>query len=441
MKKRNIALVFMLIMSVDSFAGDVPYNLNTDALNIPKGRVEYEPVYAELAFNRKNFSLSEAGPEAREGIDYVYTSLVARPLASSTQPFYGTDGKYHVAYELKIANISRRVDATLTGVSVIPANNAEQPIAVLDSDMLLENLSGLSTVPADNLVIEKNGARLLAINLAFDTVAEVPEKVVHRITAMGGNNPGAREPVEISYTLAPFYIDTRSVIVIDPPVKGNHWIAVNACCRVGFPHRFSVQGVNGELVNSQRFAIDFMQLNANGKLVESAVDKVNNWVSYNAPVYAVADATVVHVINNLDDQVPGALPDPRSITLYTVDGNGVVLDLGNGIFAFYAHMKKGSVRVNVGDKVKSGDLLGNLGNSGNTSAPHLHLHLMAGPSPLGDNGIPFTFSQFEYAGQVHREQYIDSEELTDDFSNGLILQAQPRQNEYPLQLNIINFPE
>ncbi len=57
-------------------------------------------------------------------------------------------------------------------------------------------------------------------------------------------------------------------------------------------------------------------------------------------------------------------------------------------------MQPGSVRVKVGDKVKPGQVLGLLGNSGNTDTPHLHFHVMDGPSPLVANGLPYVFTNF-----------------------------------------------
>ncbi len=65
-----------------------------------------------------------------------------------------------------------------------------------------------------------------------------------------------------------------------------------------------------------------------------------------------------------------------------VVGNSVTLDLGDGVYAVFAHLRRGSVRVAKGDRVRAGDVLGEVGNSGNTSEPHLHFHLMDRPRPL-----------------------------------------------------------
>lgn len=90
----------------------------------------------------------------------------------------------------------------------------------------------------------------------------------------------------------------------------------------------------------------------------TASGRRRHYTAYGARILAVADGTVV-----------STLPDPSTITLDTVDGNHVVLDLGS--FAFYAHMQPGSVRVKPGQHVRRGDVLGLLGNTGSTSAPHV----------------------------------------------------------------------
>jgi hypothetical protein len=83
-----------------------------------------------------------------------------------------------------------------------------------------------------------------------------------------------------------------------------------------------------------------------------------------------------------------------------VIGNHVVLDLGDGVHAVFAHLRRGSVKVRKGDRIKAGDLLGEVGNSGNSSEPHLHFHLMDGPRPLTASGLPFAIA-YEQDGGHH----------------------------------------
>ncbi|MFB4316063.1 M23 family metallopeptidase [Actinomadura sp. 21ATH] len=80
-------------------------------------------------------------------------------------------------------------------------------------------------------------------------------------------------------------------------------------------------------------------------------------------------------------------------------GNHVILDIGDGVYAVFAHLRRGSLRVAKGDRVRAGDPLGEVGNSGNSSEPHLHFHLMDGPRPLVAAGIPFAFP-YETDGEL-----------------------------------------
>ena len=112
---------------------------------------------------------------------------------------------------------------------------------------------------------------------------------------------------------------------------------------------------------AERFAIDFVQLNDKNMLIVGPMEKRSSYAYFGDEIYSVADGTVVGTADGLKEQVPGKLP--ADATIHMAAGNHVVVDIGEGRFAFYAHMQTGSVRVKVGDKVKTGQVLGLLGNS------------------------------------------------------------------------------
>jgi murein DD-endopeptidase MepM/ murein hydrolase activator NlpD len=78
----------------------------------------------------------------------------------------------------------------------------------------------------------------------------------------------------------------------------------------------------------------------------------------------------------------------------------VIIALGHGRFAFYAHLKPGSIRVKPGARVTRGQILGQLGNSGTSSGPHLHFQVMDRPSPLASDGLPYEFDRFKFTGRI-----------------------------------------
>ena len=214
--------------------------------------------------------------------------------------------------------------------------------------------------------------------------------------------------------------------MISPPLRGTNWIALNGCCEpgYGFPHRTSLNSVNGKLNNSQRFAIDWKRVDDEGAFFRGDDTRNDSYVDYGAPVYAVADGTVTGVLDDVDANAPGVLPanDPTlaaKLTVENVDGNHVILDLGDGVWAMYAHFEKGSVTVKIGDKVSEGDVLGKLGNTGNANASHLHFQLMDGPTLLGSNGLPYVIDRFTYSGRVAPAQIQNA----DDYLSGSFLQG------------------
>jgi murein DD-endopeptidase MepM/ murein hydrolase activator NlpD len=154
-------------------------------------------------------------------------------------------------------------------------------------------------------------------------------------------------------------------------------------------------------------------------------------------VLAVADATVVQAVDRYPDQVPDA---PTPVTLQDADGNHVILDLGDGRFGFYAHLAPGSVAVKVGDRVCRGQQIGKLGNSGSSTGPHLHFHVMTGAS-LNFDGLPFVIDGFTLTGRFP---------VLDDSLMQLVAQGQPvpiepvgpteHKNQLPLGRDVVSFP-
>jgi len=231
-------------------------------------------------------------------------------------------------------------------------------------------------------------------------------------------------------------MDRKLPIVVGPPLSGAGWVSYNGCCGIDGAHRASTQPVNGDLYYAQRFAIDFIRIDQAGMAMKGNEADVASYPGYGADVRAVADGIVIDMLNTQDDQTPPKLPDPSTITLQNVDGNHVVVDIGGSRYAFYAHFRKGSIPVKVGDRVKRGDLLGKLGNTGNSSAPHLHFHIMDGPSVLGSNGVPYVFEQFSYTGQVPAPL---ADDMAKSWSTALFPTPQVRRNQLPLNYAITTF--
>ena len=113
----------------------------------------------------------------------------------------------------------------------------------------------------------------------------------------------------------------------------------------------------------------------------------------------------------------------------------MILALDNQAFVHYVHLQRGSVAVKVGRRIRRGDVVGKLGNSGNTNAPHLHFNVTDGPSPETAQGVPYVFDGFDVAGMTTADQVLGVKA-----SNPPPATAVRRQRALPLDDAIVQFP-
>ncbi|MFE1368914.1 M23 family metallopeptidase [Streptomyces anulatus] len=198
--------------------------------------------------------------------------------------------------------------------------------------------------------------------------------------------------------------EPRPPVEVDPPVTGR-WTALNSPADKTPSHGTHVYG--------QTYAIDIVADPETGE-GESSARPAFRWLwpffrrnrafpAFGAPLLAVADATVVKASDGQRDHLSrNSLPalaylmliegNVRSfVGVRRIVGNHVILDLGGGTYAAYAHVQRGSLQVKAGDTVRAGQRLGRVGNSGNTTEPHLHFQLMDGPDLDNARGVPFTW--------------------------------------------------
>lgn len=142
----------------------------------------------------------------------------------------------------------------------------------------------------------------------------------------------------------------------------------------------------------QRFAMDVLIVK-DGATHKGDGKALADYWCYGQKALAPAAGTIVWMRDSLPDNAPGQTDRANAI------GNGVVIDHGNGEYSLLAHLQQKSLRVKVGDRVKSGQMLGLVGNSGNTSEPHIHYHLQDGPKPFEAEGLPIPFTNIRVNGE------------------------------------------
>jgi hypothetical protein len=150
-------------------------------------------------------------------------------------------------------------------------------------------------------------------------------------------------------------------------------------------------------VPNQRFAFDLLGVGPDQKNHRGEGKKNEDYYAFGRDVLAPADGTVTDVIEGVRDNVPG------SMNPFSGVGNCVIIQHREDEVSVLAHFKQGTIKVRVGDKVQRGEVLGQCGNSGNSSEPHIHYHLQHSPVLQDGLGIKCVFSKVVLSKNGKRE--------------------------------------
>jgi hypothetical protein len=357
----------------------------------------------------------------------VLAPLVITAIGADPIPVTGTDGKLHEAYEIEILNTAPR-PATITRIDTLAGGADGTVVATIGPDEARSRsvlVASYSSAPFTEIPVGRTAVVLL--DDVFATRADVPATSTHRIQASFGAPPsidlqavGARYPDSVTQVGGVVHASKQQPVVIGPPLAGDGWVATNGCCG-NTSHRGAVMAVGGRLNASERFAIDFVRLDpaVDGVVTARGDGSANeDYLAYGASLLAVADGRVVSVLSDVPDSTPQVAP--TDLSFEQLGGNYVILDIGGGNFVYYAHMIPGSATVKVGDEVERGQVIGKLGNSGNSSEAHLHLHVTRAPLPLSADNVPYEFDRFTYVGALAADDTVragpDAGERTDQLA-------------------------
>jgi len=296
-----------------------------------------------------------------------------------------TDSGAVLAYELFVTNLTA-MPMTLRRVEVVSAGKVL--LSLSDADTSLQRAtSRVTQIPvADRLKLDGGARAIVYLWVPVDR-ANPPAQLRHRLTLQRDTVTevleGTTTPVE------------RAAVSISPPVRGE-WAAFNGPSNAS-GHRRLVLALDGHTASGQRFAIDFLQVDSLGSSRRPGTEasKNSNYYAYGTELLAVADGVVAATKDSIPENVPGGRA--VKIDLITVGGNFVGIDIGGGKYALYAHVQPGSLRVKVGDRVKRGQVIALLGNSGNSTEPHVHFQIADGPSFLAAEGLPYA-ADFDVLG-------------------------------------------
>ena len=293
-------------------------------------------------------------------------------------------------YELHLTNFGM-APVSLSRIEVLDADaEAGQPISVFEVEQLETMLQPLGSKtlpePNDRLLIADGQRSIAFMSIAFARGSHIPDKLFHRVKTADSVLDGA--------VIATHHTELH---VLGPPVEGANWLADDGPSNDrDNHHRRGVVILNGQAVDSRRYAIDWKQIKDDAAFSGDARD-VRSYYSYGKVVLAVGDGRIVTARDGLPDNIPGhgeSFHPAVPITPETVSGNTIILDLGGGQFAYYMHLQPGSVLVKTGDRVRRGQPLARIGASGDAREPHLHFEVTTSAKLLTGEGVPYLIDRY-----------------------------------------------
>ncbi|QFY42268.1 M23 family metallopeptidase [Candidatus Methylospira mobilis] len=375
----------------------------------------------------------------------MISPLVWSVLAKPVYPVETTDGRIHLVYELNVNNNSRYT-VNLDAVEVLDARTGlrtglNQAISLDGQDIAgkirpfsLENPSQNAVDYTNQLGPGQGG--VIYYDLSYQIARDLPQSIKHRVVVSFQKADGTTQ--SLTSMDAGTEISREKALSISPPLEGAGWLIANGSGGIVTAHRYTAQPTNGALRSAEHFAIDFIKLDQSGKLHSG--DQYNNssYFCYGLNVLSATNGRVVVVSDGMTEQIPGRLVPPQEVLQYT--GNHVVVAIGSGKYALYAHLVPGSVKVKQGDGVKAGQILGQFGSSGNSDAPHLHFQITNSASAFNTVGLPFVFERMRYQGRLKGElnPAIDSL-FKGDGAEIDTSDAGLRSQQMPLTLDLIEF--
>jgi hypothetical protein len=306
---------------------------------------------------------------------------------------HGSDGREHIEFNLVITN-SFNSEVTLTSLKV---RGGGEGLLTLEGDALAEFTHPIGTGPPTAAIPSSSTvATLVDVVMPRSAWRSVPKRISSRIAYTVPPGSPAEAVIGSKVIRVALRVDRREPIEIAPPLRGDGWASGNGCCDPTAPHRSTILSVDGAYTAIETFAVDYIRV-ADDRFFAGDGTQNTDWSGYGAAIHSVAEGRVVSAVDGRDE-IPPFTDNPTLSSPSDYCGNGVVVKIERRQFATYCHLQPGSVRVEVGDRVRTGAKLGLLGNSGNTTAPHLHFGINAGPDTLTSDSLPFEIDRYRFEG-------------------------------------------
>jgi hypothetical protein len=297
-------------------------------------------------------------------------------------------GRTYLTYELHLRNFAP-IPFTLRRVEVLDAETpTAAPVAAFETarlDAIVQPVGGRSSGDAsgDRRQLAGGGSVVLFMSVVFDGGTPVPKTLRHRVQTTDSALEGAE--------IGTHHTELR---VLGPPLTGPDWVARSGPSNDSY-HRRGILVIDGNAIIDRRYAIDWVR-SRNGATFSGDELDARSYYAYGEEVLAVADGRIMAAKDGIPENVPrheGFRP-AVPLSMDTIAGNTITLDVGGGQFAYYMHLQPGSLRVKVGDRVHRGQVVARIGVSGDAREPHLHIEVTTSSRLLAGEGVPYLIDRY-----------------------------------------------
>jgi hypothetical protein len=339
-------------------------------------------------------------------------------------------GTPRLVYEMRISNY---VPAAYLLDSIDVQAGAKQFSYASDTLRNMMRLFGDKRPVPPTTRFEPGQSAVIYFMLDFDKPDAVPQQLQHTLHFTSPN--GSRHALR-SVSLS---VSQTAPVAVAAPLRGDHWLAGDSVHNTpDAAHRRTIILEGAQPYLAQRYAIDWVKyrMEKGDAVTWTGPESQNSsYLCYDAPIYSVANGVVVDAMDGVPENVPHSGKYAVNINFINAGGNHLVVDIGNDRYAFYAHMRPGTVAVKVGDHVQQGQILGHIGNTGSSTEPHLHMHIVDRPSFLAANGVPYEFQSFSASAAPEIIERPHDEMVFRNFTA-----LEPFRNDYPATNAAVNFP-
>lgn len=304
-----------------------------------------------------------------------------------------------LVYELQLVN----PNPNEIQVGLIEVTDQEgKPLVTYFGHQLADNslvYDSKGRVETKDILLQKDMGTFIYFYVTLPKTEKIPTQLKNKIWFSRQNTDKSEVAIESQdFDLA---VSDEKPVVIGHPLKGANWVAAGALAPFSY-HRRTILPIEGNFYLAQRYAVDWEQICKDGRSVHGSVFDNNNWNAFGHEVLAVADGVVSKIHQGVAENTPPKLPT-ATLKVADITGNSIMLKInqnGKDYYILYAHMQPGSIRVKEGEKIKQGQVIGLVGNTGNSSAPHLHIHVCDANDPLKSEGVPFVLKDAKVQGTL-----------------------------------------